>query len=83
MKNIKTNSQRVFKIAFAETDTISMQKYTLDDLLNVADNGGDYEWKYAISEIIDTVLDLRRFDRMQFLYSRDNPNSFGLIVRIN
>lgn len=83
MKSMLSSSTRIYKIAFIETDDISIEKLSLEELVKLnKTEGADFEWKYAIQEIIDKILDLKQFENLSFKSNRDNPNSLAIILRM-
>ena len=71
------NSKRQFQL-FSSTE-LTQRVYDLEDLSN--DDGS--EILYALQEIIDEILDLKRGESMYFQPNRDNKESKGVIVRID
>lgn len=82
-RNMKTTieltSKRKFVVAFIESDQPETFTSSMSDILT--DDG--YEWKYAVMENIDRILDLRPEERCLLSFNRDNPDdSTGFIKRI-
>lgn len=78
---MKSNSNRRFKIVIIESDKVSVEEMGLDDLMNVKPNGQDYEYMYALNDILDQILDLKQFEKMTFQWNRDNPDTLGIVLR--
>ena len=45
-------------------------------------DGDDFEYIYALGEIVDQIMDLKPLDHLYFQSNRDDKNERGLIVRI-
>jgi hypothetical protein len=79
---MKTNtnlpSSRRYAIAFIEGDAACTYFPTLSDILDSSD---DMEYKYAIQEEFDKLLDLKVGDRLLMNFNRDNTDSAGYIKR--
>lgn len=75
-------SKRKYKIVLVESDDVTIETMTLENLLSPI-AAGDYEYKYALDEITDSILDLKVYDKMTFQFNRDNPQSLGIILRIS
>lgn len=77
-----SQSEREYKIAFIESDDIPVVKVSLKQLVELSEKqGADYEWKYAVAEIIDEVMDLKVYENLSFQSVRDNPKSLAIILR--
>jgi len=82
MKTMISQSERRYKIAFIESEDISVETLSLNELITLQEQeGADYEWKYAISQIIDKVLDLKLYENLPFNSNRDNSKSLAIILR--
>lgn len=77
MKNM--NSHRHYIAAYIEYDRPLTSSFSLMDVLDDTD---DMEWKYAVQDEIDKLLDLKIGERMQCQFNRDNFDSQGWIKRI-
>jgi hypothetical protein len=77
-------SIRIYTIVYLESDfTYSNPCVKLSDIYDDDyKEGKDFEWKYAIQDNIDKVLDLREGERLQMNFNRDNKDSAGFIKRI-
>lgn len=73
-------SKRKFVVAFIEGDAAVTQFPTLAEILTEK-NGNDWEWKYAIQDKFDELLDLKVGDRLLMNFNRDNADSAGYIKR--
>lgn len=72
-------SSRRFAVAFIEGESISTFWPSISELL--ADDNS--EWKYAIQEQFDEILDMRVGDFRPMRFLRDNTSDgFGYIKRI-
>jgi hypothetical protein len=72
------NSRRFYAIAFIEGDSTNTHFELLEQILD--DNG--YEYRYAMQDQIDAILDLKIGERHQMKFNRDNEDSDGFIKRI-
>jgi hypothetical protein len=70
------NSKRKYVIAFVEGESANTHFCSLSELLE--DNG--WEYRYAIWENIDAVLDLRAGDHLIMNFNRDSEAT-GVIKR--
>lgn len=77
MKDLPSNRQ--YLVAFIEGEAIETHYPTLSDILNPAD---EWEWKYAIQEDFDKILDLKIGERLMMNFNRDNKDSSGILKRI-
>ncbi len=75
-------SKRKYKVAIVESDDISVTTLTLDHITNNLPGGADYEYKYALAERLDDILDLKQYEKLTFQWNRDNPNTLGIVLRI-
>lgn len=73
------NSKRTYKVVSTENNLNQMDAITLTDLLLSND---DSELFYAMTEVIDEILDLNIGESLYFQPNRDRKNSEGLILRI-
>lgn len=74
------NSKRLFTVVFLEDNfTFSDPGVSLNKILF---EGGGEEYKYAIADNIDNVLDLKIGERLIMNFNRDNSDSQGFIKRI-
>jgi hypothetical protein len=83
--NTKTlvTSVRIFTVAYLENNfTYSNPCVKLTEIYE-NDDYESYEWKNAVQDNIDSVLDLRVGERLQMNFNRDNQqDSAGFIKRI-
>lgn len=77
-KMIGLNSKREFIIIFIEGNAATALYPTIYDLQMDTDE----EWKYAVSEIMDSVLDLKVGEMLHMRFNRDNQDSAGIIKRV-
>ena len=89
-KTVKNNplnngfpSARMYCVICVEFGIISKNNVTLPDLLLINLGGAEMEYKYAMYEKMDEILDLKRLQSMYFQPNRDDDNSKGIITRIN
>jgi hypothetical protein len=82
MKNV-TISNLMYHIVVNESGIISQYTFTFDRLFNneIAE-GNDYEFVYALNEIIEEVMKLSMGKCFSFKANRDS-NSVGSIFRIS
>ena len=82
MKTVVLNLGRRFKLATCDP-IMGSSEVTSEQLFTVNESYTEYEYVYALREMIDTVLLLKRGESMYFQPNRDDPNSKGIIKRIN
>lgn len=80
-RNTELPSARRYVVAFIEGNAACTYFPTLADILDDSE-GNDYEWKYAVQERFDDLLDLKIGDRLLMNFNRDNTDSTGYIKRI-
>ncbi len=73
-------SNRKYILTFIEGDAICSYYPTLSDILDTS-GGRDFEWKFAIMEDFDKLLDLAKGGSLRMNFNRDNEDSFGIIKR--
>lgn len=80
----KLHSIRFFLIAFIEDNSISTHFETLENILDMTpgNNNNDCEYRYAMQDNIDNILDLKVGERLLMKFNRDNPDSEGYIKRV-
>lgn len=71
-------SKRQYIATWIEGDAVCNQYPTLSDILD----DDNYEWKYALQDIFDELLDVTVGCRMEVQFNRDNKDSLGFIKRI-
>lgn len=87
MKN-QINSHRKYAIAFIETHgTFAVDEMYLHEFYQADPESGEddeslCEYKYAIQDNIDEILDLKVGERLAMKFIRDNSDSDGFIRRI-
>jgi hypothetical protein len=74
-------SKRRYIIAIVESEAIPTISLSIDQIANPLENGADYEYRYALNELIDEILDLKLYEKMTFKWNRDNPGTIGIILR--
>ncbi len=80
IKRNMLESKREYSIVFFEgRDGIVIKT----KLANIFDDSDDVEWKYAVQEEIDAVLDLDINETLKMTFNRDDDESIGIIKRIN
>lgn len=72
-------SKRKFVITFIQGDEGFTTAATLPEIL---DENEEWEWKFSVHEEIDNVLDLKIGECYFMKFNRDNPDSNGVIKRI-
>jgi hypothetical protein len=78
MKNTHLPSKRKYVVAFIEGTAAVTQFPSLSEILEDSND----EWKYALQEHLDRVLDLKVGERIQLHFNRDNADSLGQIKRV-
>lgn len=76
--DLKINSRRRYTIAVADQHGLSTERLSLNTLFR---NKEGYEYKYAIADMIDAILDLKEGESLYFQSNRDDTNSKGIILR--
>ena len=61
----------------------STEKVNLLSIYEKSENENDFEFKYALQDSIDEILDMKINETIYFQYNRDDQNSKGLLTRIN
>ena len=61
----------------------STEKVNLLSIYEKSENENDFEFKYALQDSIDEILDMKINETIYFQYNRDDKNSKGLLTRIN
>jgi hypothetical protein len=74
-------SNRRYKVAVCDSAGISIEEVTILRLI-ITDNENNFEFLYAMQDIVDKILDLREGESMIFQPNRDDSNSKGIIYRI-
>ncbi len=77
-KKIELPSSRQYVVAFIEGESANTFFPTLSEILT----DDNMEWKYAIQEDFDKLLDLKIGDRLLMNFNRDNIDSAGYIKRV-
>lgn len=84
MKSQLPKSSRKFSVFVLHSAPTITERFNIQ-LSNILEPKGkpgeDYEYIYALGEILDKVLDLQPLDCLRFKADRDNPLINGLIVR--
>lgn len=78
MKTQNLPSKRRYVVAFIEGEAAVTQFPSLSEILEDSND----EWKYALQDQFDRVLDLQIGERIQLHFNRDNTDSLGCIKRI-
>jgi hypothetical protein len=76
------NSKRRYVVMVVEPATNTsavVEEFRIDRIITPKEN--DWEYIYALGEIIDDVLDLGVLDVLPFQANRDNPKQKGVIIR--
>lgn len=66
-----------------ELPKASAQEIGINEILNPKDEGGDWEYIYALEEVIDKVLDLQKMDILEFQANRDDAGTRGILIRLS
>jgi hypothetical protein len=74
-------SDRKYTIMVAENGDTATIKAALGNLINPHEN--DNECVYALNDMMDEVLDLKKGESMYFQPNRDNKLAKGIITRSN
>ena len=74
------NSHRAYLVLMSDSANAPEIKSLIDLLQDSLVN--DYEFAHSLMDNLDSLLDLKREETMNFLYCRDNPNSKSVIKRI-
>jgi len=89
MKTQDINTARAYAIVFIEgQSTVSHPAVKLADFYAPTmqgedlDLGGLHEWKYAVQENMDAILDLRQGEVLHMNFNRDSSDAQGVIKRI-
>lgn len=78
-KDLFNTSQRMYEIFIIENGEAIKLKLSVESIFQESEN----EYMFALQEITDTVLDLKKGESMYFQPNRDNGKSRGIILRIN
>lgn len=76
------NSKRnyvVVVVVLEENSKPACQEINLQEITHPKEN--DWEYIYALHDILDEVLDLNVLDVLPFQANRDNPKQKGVIIR--
>lgn len=73
------SSKRKYRVLISESGESSIERVTINRLLNPREN--DYEYIYALYDVIDEILDLKNGESLYFQPIRDNKDSKGIITR--
>lgn len=80
MKNQLFNtSQRVYELYIVENGEAIKLKLAIEMLFTESEN----EYIYALQEITDDILDLKKGKSMYFQPNRDDKESKGILLRVN
>lgn len=79
------DSKREYEIQLSSSGTTCKKSHTIQNLLAhwSSSNFADYEYIYAMAEMIDTILDLKKGENLYFQSDRDDKGSKGIITRIH
>lgn len=77
------SSRRKYYVAMIDdTDEVDQFWFDLDKIYELDPEESHYEFRYALNDIIDDVLDLKNGESMYFQPDRQDINSKGIIKRI-
>ena len=81
---VSTHSNRNYALQLSENGVTVCRTYKMDDILTqISDKNANLcEYMYALSQVLDSVLDLKENESMYFQPNRDDKNSKGIITRI-
>lgn len=75
-------SKRKYTIAIADAEGLSLERISLNSLIEKGrGNQNEYEYIYALTDILDSVLDLKVDESIYFQPNRDDKTSKGIIRR--
>lgn len=74
-----TQSTRLYSIIFQEGDVQTYEEETLEQICS--NNGCEY--RYAMQDRLDEILDLQVGERLRMQFNRDSKDSMGWIKRIS
>lgn len=78
-KTFVNTSQRVYELFIVENGDSGKLKLTIEMLFTESEN----EYIYALQEIIDDILDLKKGKSLYFQPNRDDKESKGILLRVN
>lgn len=72
-------SKRKYKVAISDSVGITVEHVTLNTLMN---DGAEYEYIFAMREIMDEILDLKVNEALYFRPNRDDKTTKGIVHRV-
>jgi hypothetical protein len=82
---MNTHSNRQYKVVmtFNSGDTQELN-LDLEKLMEGNEEGSDFEYTYAMQDVMDDILDLKKSEMLHFYTCRDHKaEGIGVIVRTN
>lgn len=73
------NTKRHYQIALCEGSKIALMGIEAGLIIQPKEH--DYEYIYALNEMLDEILDLKVGDSLYFKHNRDNKDSKAIILR--
>ena len=85
---MNTHSYRRYKVVMTfnsgDTEELELDLEELMEGNNVDDSVGDFEYIYAMQDVMDDILDLKKSEMLRFYTCRDHKaEGIGVIVRTN
>lgn len=74
-------SVRQYKVAISDNSGISIEFVKVNALFNPIKNAEEYEFIYAMRELVDDILDLKMNEAIYFQSNRDDKTTKGIIHR--
>lgn len=80
---METNSKRTYEVVMVEGggEFNRIAVLPIGRILKPREQGKDWEYIYALNDIIDKILDLKDGQSMYFQPNRDNYDTKGIILR--
>ena len=77
MKQILSKREWVLTFELGDTEVVN-----LATIYEKTDQENDFEYNYALQEIVDEILDMKFNETIYFQHNRDDENSKALLTRI-
>lgn len=77
MKPIFSKREWVLTFELGDTEVVN-----LATIYEKTDQENDFEYNYALQEIVDEILDMKFNETIYFQHNRDDENSKALLTRI-
>lgn len=79
----KLHSQRKFKITHFDREDVQEIELGINDLSGLTENEfNGTEMQFALTDMIDEVLDMQLWQKLPFKEDRGDDNSWAIIIRI-